>query len=183
MRNEIAILLADGFEEIEALAPADIFRRLGLKVILAGVTGKTVASSRGIQVNTEVMLEDLDPEKLQLVYLPGGLPGATNLRDNPGVIELIRTVHAAGGFVSAICAAPIVLAKAGLSAGRKVTGYPTTEDGVEGLVYTGELTEDSGDRILTGKGPGAAIPLTFRLAEALGIPGETLNQLKQGMFL
>ena len=183
MRNEIAILLADGFEEIEALAPADIWRRLGLTVKLAGVTGKTVTSTRGIPVTADLMINDLKAENLLFVYLPGGLPGATNLRDDSRVIELIRSVHADGGFVGAICAAPIVLAKAGLSAGRKVTGYPTTEDGVEGLVYTGELTEDSGDRILTGKGPGAAIPLAFRIAEALGIPAETLAKLKQGMFL
>ena len=183
MKQEIAILLADGFEEIEALAPADIWRRLGLNVTLAGVTGKTVTSTRGIPVVADTMITDLNAENLLLVYLPGGLPGATNLRDSSDVIELIRNVHGDQGFVGAICAAPIVLARAGLSAGRKITGYPTTEDGVEGLTYTGELTEDSGDRILTGKGPGAAIPLTFRLAEALGIPGETLNQLKQGMFL
>ena len=183
MRNEIAILLADGFEEIEALAPADIFRRLGLKVTLAGVTGKTVTSTRGIPVVADVMLADLKAEELKLVYLPGGLPGATNLRDNAEVIRLIRSVHSGGGFLAAICAAPIVLAKAELSEGRKVTGYPTTEEGVDGLVYTGSLTEDSGDRILTGKGPGAAIPLAFRIAESLGIPAETLTQLKKGMFL
>lgn len=183
MKNEIAILLADGFEEIEALAPADIWRRLGLNVKLVGITGKTVTSTRGIPVTTDLMINELNAENLQMVYLPGGLPGATNLRDDERVIKLIQTVHADNGFVGAICAAPIVLAKAGLSNGRKVTGYPTTEEGVSGLVYTGELTEDSGDRILTGKGPGAAIPLAFRIAAALGISDETLNKLKQGMFL
>jgi 4-methyl-5(b-hydroxyethyl)-thiazole monophosphate biosynthesis len=183
MKNEIAILLADGFEEIEALAPADVWRRLGLNVKLAGVTGKTVVSTRGIPVTADLMLSELNAENLLFVYLPGGLPGATNLRDNEQVIKLIQAVHNDGGFLGAICAAPIVLAKAGLSAGRKITGYPTTENGVEGLVYTGELTEDSGDRILTGKGPGAAIPLAFRIAAALGISENTLNQLKQGMFL
>ncbi len=183
MKNEIAILLADGFEEIEALAPADIWRRLGLTVKLAGVTGKIVTSTRGIPVTADLMISELNADDLQLVYLPGGLPGATNLRDDSRVIELIQKVHADGGFVGAICAAPIVLAKAGLSKDRKVTGYPTTEDGVDGLVYTGELTEDSGDRILTGKGPGAAIPLAFRIAAALGIAPDALNKLKQGMFL
>ena len=183
MKQEIAILLADGFEEIEALAPADIWRRLGLAVKLAGVTGKTVVSSRKIPVTSDVSIDDLKAEDLKLVYLPGGLPGATNLRDDPRVIDLIRRVHSDGGYVCAICAAPIVLAKAGLSAGRNITGYPSTEDGVEGLSYTGNLTEDSRDRILTGKGPGAAIPLAFRIAESIGIPAETLRKLKQGMFL
>lgn len=183
MRNEIAILLADGFEEIEALAPADIWRRLGLTVKLAGVTGKVVTSTRGIPVTADLLISDLDQENLQLVYLPGGLPGATNLRDDDRVIELVQKVHDNGGFIGAICAAPVVLAKAGLSSGRRITGYPTTENGVDGLTYTGELTDDSGDRILTGKGPGAAIPLAFRIAAALGIPSANLNQLKQGMFL
>lgn len=181
--KQIVILLADGFEEIEALAPADIWRRLGLSVKLVGVTGKVVSSSRRIPVTADLLMDDLGPEEPGLVYLPGGLPGATNLRDDPRVIRLIRQVHADGGYVCAICAAPIVLAKAGLSAGRKVTGYPTTENGVDGLVYTGNLTEDSGDRILTGKGPGAAIPLAFRIAGAIGIPAEKLETLKQGMFL
>ena len=183
MRNEIAILLADGFEEIEALAPADIWRRLGLTVKLAGVTGKVVTSTRGIPVTADLLISDLDQENLQLVYLPGGLPGATNLRDDDRVIELVQKVHDNGGFIGAICAAPVVLAKAGLSSGRRITGYPTTENGIDGLTYTGELTDDSGDRILTGKGPGAAIPLAFRIAAALGIPSANLNQLKQGMFL
>ena len=183
MRNEIAILLADGFEEIEALAPADIWRRLGLTVKLAGVTGKVVTSTRGIPVTADLLISDLDQENLQLVYLPGGLPRATNLRDDDRVIELVQKVHDNGGFIGAICAAPVVLAKAGLSSGRRITGYPTTENGVDGLTYTGELTDDSGDRILTGKGPGAAIPLAFRIAAALGIPAANLNQLKQGMFL
>jgi 4-methyl-5(b-hydroxyethyl)-thiazole monophosphate biosynthesis len=183
MKQEIAILLADGFEEIEALAPADIWRRLGLTVKLAGVTGKTVTSTRGIPVVTDLLISDLNPDDLLLVYLPGGLPGAVNLRDDDRVTGLVQKVHSSGGFAGAICAAPIVLARAGLSAGRRITGYPTTEDGVEGLAYTGNLTEDSGDRILTGKGPGAAIPLAFRIAESLGVPAEDLNKLKQGMFL
>ena len=183
MKQEIAILLADGFEEMEALAPADIWRRLGLNVKLVGVTGKVVTSSRKISVCPDITIDDLKAENLKLVYLPGGLPGATNLRDNPGVIDLIRRVHSDGGYVCAICAAPIVLAKAGLSRGRRITGYPSTEDGVEGLSYTGTLTEDSGDRILTGKGPGAAVPLAFRIAESIGISSDTLRNLKQGMFL
>ena len=133
MRNEIAILLADGFEEIEALAPADIWRRLGLTVKLAGVTGKVVTSTRGIPVTADLLISDLDQENLQLVYLPGGLPGATNLRDDDRVIELVQKVHDNGGFIGAICAAPVVLAKAGLSSGRRITGYPTTENGVDGL--------------------------------------------------
>ena len=99
MKNEIAILLADGFEEIEALAPADIWRRLGLTVKLAGVTGKIVTSTRGIPVTADLMISELNADDLQLVYLPGGLPGATNLRDDSRVIELIQKVHADGGFV------------------------------------------------------------------------------------
>ena len=79
MKNEIAILLADGFEEIEALAPADIWRRLGLNVKLVGITGKTVTSTRGIPVTTDLMINELNAENLQMVYLPGGLPGARNL--------------------------------------------------------------------------------------------------------
>ena len=179
MKNEIAILLADGFEEIEALAPADIWRRLGLTVKLAGVTGKIVTSTRGIPVTADLMISELNADDLQLVYLPGGLPGATNLRDDSRVIELIQKVHADGGFVGAICAAPIVLAKHGLLEGNTFTMYPGFDDYLNGLRPTGNPAE-SCDRVVTGKGPGAVFAFAEKLSSALGTD---LKNLYNGMFV
>lgn len=116
--KKIAVLLADGFEEIEALAPSDILKRLGYDVVLAGIKPGAVTGAHGIPVQPACELGELDADSLDAVFLPGGMPGSTNLRDSERVIALIRTLHSAGKIVSAICAAPIALHKAGVTAGR-----------------------------------------------------------------
>lgn len=182
MTKKIAVLLADGFEEIEAVVPSDILARLGYEVIQAGIVSRTVTGSHGFRVEAECMMKDLKAEELDAVFLPGGLPGATNLRDNAGVISLIKELRSAGKTVAAICAAPIVLSRAGVIGDRSVTGYPGSESMADNLRYTGERTEsDSG--IVTGKGPGASFDFAFRFAEALGSTPEELKQLKAQMFV
>lgn len=182
MNKRIAVILADGFEEIEAVVPSDVLKRLGCEVIHAGAVSKTVTGSHGFRIETACTLKELDTDFIDAVFLPGGLPGATNLRDNPDVIELLRKLHAENRIVSAICAAPIVLHKAGLTAGRRITGYPGSEKMAPGLEYTGERTEN--DRgVVTGKGPGASFDFAFALAEALGAEKEKIQQLKLQMFV
>ena len=127
MTKKIAVILADGFEEIEAVVPSDVLKRLGCEVIHAGAVSKTVTGAHGFRIEAACTLNELDPDFLDAVFLPGGLPGATNLRDNPDVIELLRKLHAEGKILSAICAAPIVLHKAGVTSGRRITGYPGSE--------------------------------------------------------
>ena len=145
--KKIAVLLADGFEEIEALAPSDILKRLGYDVVLAGIKPGAVTGAHGIPVQPAC---ELDADSLDAVFLPGGMPGSTNLRDSERVIALIRTLHSAGKIVSAICAAPIALHKAGVTAGRRITGYPGSEQMAPGLVYTGERTETDRERSRCG---------------------------------
>ena len=180
--KKIAVLLADGFEEIEALAPSDILKRLGYEIVLAGIHPGAIRGAHGFPVQPSIRIEDLKQDLPDAVLLPGGLPGATNLRDSDSVIRLVREAHGAGKTVAAICAAPIVLHKAGVTEGRRITGYPGSEQMAPGLAYTGERTEtDRG--VVTGKGPGAAFEFAFALAAALGSTPEEIKIVKQQMLV
>ncbi|MEE3229927.1 MAG: DJ-1/PfpI family protein, partial [Planctomycetota bacterium] len=110
--SRIGVLLAAGFEEIEAVTIIDVLRRAELDVIILGVDGDAISGAHGLQVAADQSLADTQEEDWDAIVLPGGLPGATNLRDNPEVIELIRSTHSRGGMLAAICAAPIVLGRA-----------------------------------------------------------------------
>ena len=182
MKKKIAVLLADGFEETEAIVPSDVLARLGCTVIHAGIRDRFVTGSHGFRIEASCLLKDLNADDLDAVFLPGGLPGATNLRDDPSVIALIRKMNDAGKIVSAICAAPIVLDKADVVKGRKVTGYPGSESMAEHLSYTGNRAE-SDFGIVTGKGPGASFDFAFALAEALGFSKDETSRLKGQMFV
>ncbi len=183
MKN-IFILLADGFEEVEALAPADMLKRLGCNVILTGLVQKTVTGAHGFRIEADTVMDEADFSAADAVVLPGGLPGATNLRDSVPVLELLRRQNEAGKICAAICAAPVVLDKAGIIGGRKVTGYPGCESlsGNPDLHFTGNPAEISGN-LVTGRGPGAAFAFGAALAEALGFSGSEINALKKGMLI
>ena len=180
MSKTIAILLADGFEEIEALAPADVWRRLGFDVILASVgSSEMVAGAHGIMIKADALLADIPTDTLDAVILPGGMPGSKNLRDNERVLNLIRTMVAADKVAAAICAAPIVLEKAGVLTGVRYTMYPGFEAEMSSCP-TGNLTEVCGN-IITGKGPGAAIAFAACVAAKLGADAQPMY--KDGMFI
>jgi 4-methyl-5(b-hydroxyethyl)-thiazole monophosphate biosynthesis len=184
MKNAaIAVLLAEGFEEIEAVTPIDVLRRLEFPVVVAGVGGRDITGAHGLRLMTDIALEDLRAEDLAALVLPGGMPGAVNLRDHPKVIGLVRAVHAAGKPVGAICAAPIVLAAAGLTAGKTVTGYPMAllKEALADANYTGTPVETDGT-IITGKGPGAAFAFAVAIAAALG-KGAAAEQMLKTMFV
>ncbi len=180
--KKIAVLLANGFEEIEALAPSDILTRLGYEVVLAGIVPGAITGSHGFPVQPKCGISELNADSLDAVFLPGGLPGSTSLRDSDEVIALVRKMYSAGKIVSAICAAPIALHKAGVTEGRRVTGYPGSEQMAPGLVYTGNRAETDGN-VVTGKGPGAAFDFAFALAAALGSTADEIKNLKQQMFV
>lgn len=124
--KKVAILAAPGFEEIELIAPLDILRRLNMEVMLAGVQSDKVVSAHDVTVTTDTMLDKLHADKLDALVLPGGA-GSWILRDTPEVIHLVKKMHEAGKLVAAICAAPIVLAKAGLVKDREITAYPAQD--------------------------------------------------------
>lgn len=156
------LLLADGFEEIEALGTADLLRRAGLEVTLCSINkgpdagGTEVRGAHGVRVMADVSLADVNPDEYDAIILPGGMTGTQNLAADDRVIELLRKADADGRCIAAICAAPsIVLQAAGVIHGRKVTGYPADPliDRIR-ETYTGdEVTIDG--TLITAAGPGS----------------------------
>ena len=180
MKKSIAVLLADGFEEIEALAPADVWRRLGFDVFLTSINAtEQVTGAHGVRILADTLLNNIAPESLDAVILPGGMPGSKNLRDDDRVLQLVRAMAAEGKIAAAICAAPIVLEKAGVLNGVRYTMYPGFEAEMSSAP-TGNLTEVCGN-IITGKGPGAAFAFASCVAKALGADAEPMY--RDGMFI
>lgn len=177
----VVVMVAPGFEELELTAPVDILRRLGIKVVLAGVQGLTVEGAHGMTLRADMLLVDVVPEDFRGVILPGG-QAAWTLRDTPAVLDLVRRMHRSGQLVAAICAAPIVLEAAGVLSGRRITAYPA--EGVRSeLVSPLSVTETpvvADAHIITGRGPGAAVDFGFALGEFLGC-ADKVPQLKEEM--
>ncbi|OGV60385.1 MAG: hypothetical protein A2X45_18595 [Lentisphaerae bacterium GWF2_50_93] len=180
MAGKIVFLLADGFEEIEAITPIDVLRRLEFNVVVAGLR-KNVQGSHGIKIEADCLVTDINESELDAVVLPGGMPGATYLRDCPHVIELVIRMNSRKAVVAAICAAPIALKKAGVIEGKTVTSHPSVKTELAGAIHTGRLTEVDGN-IITGKGPGAAYEFAVRIATALG-KGAKAEELLNMMFV
>lgn len=161
----IYAFLATGFEEVEAIAPIDVLRRAGLEVKTVSVTAdKTVLGAHNIPVEADSLFNDNDYADADLLFLPGGMPGATNLDAHEGLRKVILAHHAAGKPLAAICAAPLVYGNLGLAQGKRMTCYPGFEKFLAGADYTAALVERDG-LMFTGKGPGAALALGYLLVE------------------
>ena len=163
----IYVFLAEGFEEIEALAPVDILRRAGKDVRMIGVGGKTVRGSHGIPVVCDDVIDAVAlSDKPEAVILPGGMPGTNNLECNDTVRDFVRDAYADGRLVCAICAAPSVPGHMGLLEGRKATCFPGFEQALLGADVTGESVCRDGN-IVTAKGAGVALEFGFAIVQAL----------------
>ena len=177
----IYVFLATGFEDIESIAPVDIMRRAGLKVQTVSITGeRIVASAHGVGIAADIMLPDVDFRKAEMLVLPGGLPGATNLNDHEGVRDAMLKQYNAGKKVGAICAAPLVLGGLGILNGKRATCYPGFEDQMTGAEYTAEVFTIDGN-VITGCGPAATLPYSYAILEMLGY-GEQAAALREGMM-
>ena len=159
--------LADGFEEVEAIAPVDMLRRAGIEVKTVGVTGEVIASSHNIKVVPDILLSDvvLD-DNVEAVILPGGLPGATNLEESPEVQKAIDFAVENDKFVCAICAAPQILGHKGLLKGREAIAYPGFESELEGAVISEKHVAVDG-KFITAKGAGVATEFGLMIVSAL----------------
>lgn len=160
----VVVFLAEGFEEVEALAPVDVMRRAGLTVKLAGVTGERVTGSHGICVQTDLAAEEVDVSALEAMVLPG----THNLEASPAVQGCIDSCVEQGKLVAAICAAPSILAHKGLLAGKNATAFPSFQkDLQEGGALLSESYVVRDGQFLTARGMGVATQFGLALAAAL----------------
>lgn len=172
--------LANGFEDIEALIPLDVLRRGGVEVKTVSITGSEfVESAHGVSIKADIMFDDADFDDADLLFLPGGMPGAANLNEHEGVRNAIMAQNAKGGMIAAICAAPMILGGLGLLNGKRATCYPGFEQYLTGAEYTHELCTVDGN-ITTGEGPAAAFPFAYTLLAAL-TDKETAEGIAGGM--
>lgn len=163
----VYIHLATGFEEIEALTCADWLRRADIDAKLVSMTReKTVVGVHDISVNADLLFEEADYENCDMIVLPGGLPGATNLEDHAQLAEEIKKFAKAGKWLAAICAAPLVFATHGVLEGKKATIYPGMEDHLKGAEPSFENVTIDGN-VITGLGPDVASEFALTLIEVL----------------
>ena len=180
---KVYVFLADGFEDVEALIPIDVLRRGGVEVVTVSTTDfPLVESAHGVNIEADLQFEQCDFSDADLLMLPGGMPGASNLYAHEGVCQAVMTQFAAGKKIAAICAAPaVVLAQLGVLDGKKATCYPGFEKALAeaGATYTADLVTVDGN-ITTGEGPAAAFPYAYELLAQLA-GKQTSDQIAEGM--
>lgn len=162
----VYLFLADGFEIIEALAPVDMLRRAKINVQTVGVTGKTVCSSCGVEVNADITMDEFEYQDVDAVVLPGGMPGTINLENSAAVQSAIDKAVEDQAFVCAICAAPSVLGHKGLLKGKEAIVFPGFEDALDGAVLSDKYVVTDG-KFITAKGAGVATQFGLEIVRAL----------------
>ena len=176
------MFLADGFEEVEALCPLDILRRAGLEVTTVGVGGKDmIRGAHGIVVQADIvdiMYRDSSPD---MIILPGGMPGSSNLDNSKTVYAALRAGSRNGAFLCAICAAPLVLGKRGLLEGKNAVCFPGFEEYLVGATVSETETVVRDGNIITAKGMGVAFEFGLELVKALKDDG-TAEKIKASVF-
>ena len=164
--DTVAVLLADGFEEIEALTPVDMLRRAGLNVKTVAIGAKIAVGSHSIPVVCDMEAREVDPRCLSLVILPGGMPGSLNLDASEYTDKFINAVIENGGRLAAICAAPLVLGRRGLLDGKEAICYPGFEGELKGAKISERSVVTDGN-ITTAKGMGVALEFSHELVRLL----------------
>ena len=173
---KVAVILADGFEEIEALTVVDVLRRANITCHMVGFEAR-VTGSHDIQVQADRVF-DGDLSEYDMIVLPGGMPGSAHLRDNEQLIAELQKCEQVGKKVSAICAAPIVLNRAGLLKDKEFTCY----DGVQEQIADGHYRKETvvvDGQLTTSRGPATALAFAYNLVEQLG---GNANALREAML-
>lgn len=165
MDKKVFVHLAEGFEEIEAMATIDILLRAELDTVIVSVTGdKVVKSVRGVGVVCDKLFEEVDYDECGMIVLPGGIPGVDNLGAHEGLCKQLKAFKEQDKWIAAICAAPIILHDNGLIDGMTLTCFPGCGDDFNEAKVTGDVVMVDG-KLITSQGPGTAIEFGLKIVE------------------
>ncbi len=180
--DQVTVHLAEGFEEIEAITIIDVLRRAGLNVVTVSVTGVLrVTGAHLIEIVADRLFEEVDYSQSSMIILPGGMPGATNLKAHEGLKSKIIEFQDSGKYLAAICAAPLVLGSLGILKNRKAVCYP----GFESYLLEADVIYEpftTSDNIITGRGVGAALDFSLEIVR-LTKGGEIAEKLRKAMLV
>ncbi len=178
--KKVLVILAPGFEEIETVTVVDILRRAGARVTLAATEEGALEGSRGVKVLPDCLLDDAADEDFDMVFLPGGQPGTSNLQADGRVRDILEKMHAEQKNIAAICAAPMVLKSAGILENKCVTSHPSVKDKMDGVSFSESRVVVDGN-IITSQSPGTAMEFAFKLVEIL-FGRERVNTVNDGVL-
>lgn len=161
---EVALFLAEGFEEIEASTPICFLRHMGISLQTVSIGEKRVVGAHGIPFEADVLLDEVTDFTYKMIVLPGGVPGAFHLASHPALGQLITRYVAAGGWIAANCAAPMVLGQLGLLQNRRIVCYPGFEEYMKGATILSGCSSCVDGHIITANGPASSMELAYRVA-------------------
>jgi len=180
--NKVAVFLATGFEEIEAISIIDVLRRGGVELDIVSVSGmEFVEGAHGITVKSDALFFSIDFSDYELFVLPGGMPGTTNLAKHEGLCELLGNIFSEGKRIGAICAAPSILGELGLLEGKLATCYPGLEERLIGAdLLNQDIVRDG--NLITGRGAGVAMEFGLELLKDY-LSNEEVLDLRKKLIL
>ena len=177
----VLVPLAQGCEELEAVTVIDLLRRAGITVVSAGLDNEPVKASRGVMLIPDTTLDEALKQSFDMIVLPGGLPGADHLNNDPRIHQLLKDMHEQGKYAAAICAAPKVLADAGLLANKSATSYPgvLNQMQVPQMQFIDAPVVKDG-QVVTSRGPGTALDFALELIQTL-VGQDTRDQVEAAL--
>lgn len=180
MGQKVVVALAEGFEEIEAVAVVDVMRRAGLKVDIAGIGGEYIEGANAMVLKSDLDIATVLADDYDMIVLPGGFGGTDVLANDERVQTLLKAMNVEGKLIGAICAAPLALQKAGILEGD-FTCYPSVEQNIQNSNYTDAKAVVISGNVITSRGPGTAICFGLEIVKKLcGV--ETYEQLREGLL-
>lgn len=163
----VYILLGNGFEEIEAIAPLDLLRRAQIPTMTVGLNGKAIAGGHGISVNADITIDEMDLTDLDMIVLPGGLGGVASIKGCSAAMDAVRFAWENDKFVAAICAAPTILATLGITDNKNAVCYPGCEDNMGSALMRSDVPCIRDGNLITGASAGCAVSFGLMLVAAL----------------